>query len=564
MTESIFYNGAVFTADINNTIVEAIAINQGKIVAVGKTEEIMSLVTVDTKCIDLEGKMLMPGLIDAHMHPMWGGQQLVNCSLRYESLTLEETLQRIQQGLDKNATNDANEWFQVRAWSRSAMLPVGADLTRNGLDQLNTNRPIVVFANDCHTLVANSRALELLGLNDDTPDPADGKIGRDEQGRLNGILEDAPAMRAYDSLPSRGHDHNLHVATLVQEALNQQGVTTVFDARVSAESLELFTELKATDALSIRYLAAKEIMPSDAPTLNDVKTAVANVKEFSKAYVKQVVDHQPDVAVTSVKFFVDGVLHPMMTAALLSPYLHNMGTDDNPDWQSSGSIGDFYFSEEILTALTVEAAKEGFDLHYHTVAEGAIEYTLNAIEAMRMALPNKDIRPALAHNELAAPHHYSRFASLNAIAVLSLQWAGLLQSVVEEMQDSIGQERAKELEPAAKFIDAGARVAYGSDWPIDHLNEWYNLKVGLTRQGHDTTFRLDTDRDLTMIEVLRAATIEAAYLVHMDQYIGSLEAGKFADFIILDRNLFTIEKHLIEQTEVLSTVVAGKEVYCNW
>ncbi|MCT4707898.1 amidohydrolase [Enterobacteriaceae bacterium H16N7] len=563
----VYHNGTIYTADEQDTFCQAIAIGEGYIVAVGSDEEVMRLAGPETEVIDLQGKVMLPGIIDSHMHPFWGGKQLRGCNLNYAALSVEETLAIIQKHIDNDPFNGENDWLTVRAWQRQAMTPVGADMSREALDSLNTRRPVALFSNDCHTLAANSRALEMLSIDENTPIPADGKIARDEAGRLTGILEDAPAMRAFDSIPSGTPEQNVQIATHVQQVLNEQGVTTVMDTRVFAEQLEAFAVLRDRGELTVRMLGAKEVTPDSVDGPQDAARAIDEIAEFNRAWNDAEWTPAPGFGTTHVKFFVDGVLQPpTMTASLLEPYRENRGTHDAPDWQPSERYGDLYFTAPVLEALMVECGRAGIHPHTHTVADGAIEMVLNAVEKMRAAYPGKDVRPGLAHNELVAPHQYDRFAKLGATAVLSYQWGGLPGVLIDEEREMLGDARFEHMEPAARFLDAGARLAYGSDWPIDRLDEWYNLQVGMTRRAWDSEGnpagpRLDTDRDLTLIEALRSATIDAAYMIAREQYIGSLEVGKLADAIVLENNLFEQPVEKVYQTKVIRTLVGGKIVY---
>lgn len=564
----IYYNGPIFTADLKQPLAEAIAIIEGKIAAVGALETVKSVVSQkspsqEIEMIDLAGKMLMPGIIDAHLHPFWGGLQLSGCNLDYASLTVADTLQFVQNYLDQDPKKGENDWLQVRAFLRQAVLPLGTDITRRDLDTLNTKRPVILFANDCHTLVANSRALELFNIDENTPIPVDGTIRRYPDGTLNGIMEDAPAMRAFDSIPVLDPESAVIVAEEVQQLLNSQGVTTVMDARALPLQFDAFTTLKDEKKLTIRLFGAREITPDKAPTINDIPQAVAEMKRFAARYTDPQWQVEPGIFIHHAKFFVDGVMQsPINTASVLSPYRQNVGTKDAPNWQPSDNKGYLYYPNEILTGLITEVSREGFHPHMHTVADGAIEVTLDAIESMRNRLPGKDIRPALAHNELTAPHQYDRFKTLEAIPCLSYQWAGYTQEFADEMRDILGEERFEHLETAGKFIDAGVKVAFGSDWPIDPLDEWHDFKVAVTRKGAaPNNPRLDTDRDLTITEVLRSATIEAAYMLGAEQYVGSLEVGKLADYIILDRNPLEKAPEDIENVKILKTVIGGKTVY---
>lgn len=565
MADTLFFNGVIHTFDADDSVTEAIAIKDGVIIAVGTNSEINCFSGEDTRRIDLQKKMLMPGIIDSHLHAIWGGKQLLSFSLEYQSLTVEETLNKIQSHLDRDALKGEDDWLTVRAWLRCGMIPAGADITRAALDSLNTRRPVVLFSNDCHTLVANSRALTLLGIDETSPEPADGKYYRSEDGLLNGIIDDAPAMRAYDSITSLNQEQSVHLADVIQRALNAQGVTTVMDARVYTEHLDYFHELKQQNRLHIRFMGAKEVTPTDALIPTDADAVIGSIAELAEKYNTRW-SPAPDVSLCNVKFFIDGVLQPpMMTGSLREPYLENKGTEQIPDWQPSERYGDLYFKPDILNALFVSCAKAGLHPHTHTMTDGAIEMVLNAIEEMRSVCPDSDIRPTLAHNEYVGSDQYPRYKALNATVLLAFQWAGVTPELMQEEQNILGIHRFQNLETAGKFIDRGIRVAFGSDWPIDPLNEWYDFQVGVTRQAHlgneIYTPRLETDRNLTLKEVLRAATIDAAYVTHKEQYIGSLEKGKFADLIVLDQNVFDVDPHSIKDTRIMLTMVGGEIVY---
>lgn len=551
----IYINGYIYTADKQDSVCQAIAIENGYIIATGSTQQINSSQYVDnnTTVYDLQGKTMIPGLIDAHLHTFWGGMQLSSCNLNYQSLTVDQTLAIIQKYLDQDSNDNETNWLQVRGWLRQEVLPIGTDITRFDLDKLNTQRPVILFSNDCHTLVANSLALEKFGLNKDTPEPSDGKIGRTNNGELNGILEDAPAMRAFDSISKLTVQQAVNIAKLSQAELNKQGVTAVMDARITETIADAFLTLKQQDALSIRLFGAHELPPDDVSSIDQIPLLLDKVKQFAHHYDDKNWQPKPGIKISHTKLFVDGVMQaPLMTARLLKPYQLEHEKD---------RYGDLYYSTEMLDALILESAKAGFHPHMHTVGEGAIEVVLNAIEKMRKALPDADIRPSTAHNELSAAHQFARYQKLKACVVFSFQWAGCSATMVEQYHTLFGPERYNGLEAHGQYIDAGVNCAFGSDWPIDPLNEWYDFQVAMTRQIDTDHPRLNSDRNLTVTEVLRCATIGAAYILKQEQYIGSIEKGKFADMIILDRNPFTIPATDIQNVKVLTTIVGGKTVY---
>ena len=224
-----------------------------------------------------------------------------------------------------------------------------------------------------------------------------------------------------------------------------------------------------------------------------------------------------------------------------------------------------YFPAGQLATGLVALGRAGIDPHLHADGDGAVRAALDGIAALRQALPAADIRPAIAHDEIVAPADFGRFKALGAIPVLSFQWEKPAGDTLG-LKDYFGPERMKILEPAGLLSAAGARIAFGSDWPVDALDEWFALKVGVTRTNAPSApteyrGRLGEDPGLSREAALRAATINAAYELHQDEVTGSLEVGKLADLIVLDRNPLTVPAEEIAGTKVLETLVGGKVVY---
>jgi predicted amidohydrolase YtcJ len=274
------------------------------------------------------------------------------------------------------------------------------------------------------------------------------------------------------------------------------------------------------------------------------------------------------MTVRNVKFFLDGVITaPELTGAMLAPYFVNQGTAASPHWVPGNNHGpDVYFPAPVLRTMMIEAAKAGFEPHLHTDGDRAVREGLDAIEALRKQFSSRDIRAALAHDEVVDPADLPRYARLDAIPVLSFQWEKPAPDTIDNERDYLGPARFRYLEPAGVLAAAGARIAFGSDWPVDPLDEWFALKVGVTRTnspdaGPQYAGRLSEDSALTRKQVLRAITLNASYELHQDDKTGSLEVGKLADFIILDRNFFEIPAEQIADVKVLTTVVGGRVVY---
>lgn len=297
--------------------------------------------------------------------------------------------------------------------------------------------------------------------------------------------------------------------------------------------------------------------------------AVAYLKSMAKQYDQGPLVPEPHVSVHNVKLFLDGVITaPAQTGAMLAPYFVNQGTAAGSKWGPGKNPGpDVYFPAPVPKAMVIAAAGAGFEPHLHDDGDRAVHEGLNAIEALRKAGYSGDtIRAAIAHDEIVDPVDFPRYAALGAIPVLSLQWGKPAPDTIDGARDYLGPARFKYLEPAGVLAAAGAGIAFGSDWPVDPLNEWFALKVGVTRTNAPDVVekyagRLSEDAGLTRKQAIRSMTINAAYELYSDAKTGSLETGKLADFIVIDRDVFNIPAEQIADIKVLRTVVGGRVVY---
>jgi len=562
--DRVYRNGIIFTADAAHSQVQALAIRDGKIVYVGNDQGLAPFVAGNTVIVDLMGRFLMPGIVDGHMHPQEAGATLLKCNLHYESLTVEQLQHRVQACLDQTATQEPDRWLEVVNWFQESMLPTGVTTSRATLDALKTTRPIIVRSSFGHTVLANSRALLLAKITAATPDPVGGKIWRSATGDPTGLLEDAAKDIVTSVLPKPTPAQDLAAATAALAAMNKQGVTSFLDAIGAPEDLAAFTAVRKSGGLTARAHFAPLIEPKEAHTID---AAVARVVAVRKQYDEGPIVRTPGITVRNAKLFLDGVIAvPALTGAVLEPYRRNAGTASQPHWVKGTNRGPaVYFPPDVLAAALEGLARAGIDPHLHADGDGAVHAALNAIETLRKAFPGADIRPAIAHNEIVSPSDLVRFKALGAIPVLSLQW-GKPAGDTLGLSDYFGPARMKRLEPSGRLAAAGARIAFGSDWPVDELDEWFAFKVGVTRTNApdappENRGRLGDDPGLSRDTVFRAATINAAYELHEDDVTGSLEVGKFADLIVLDRNPLTIPAEEIAKTRVLETTVGGAVVY---
>jgi predicted amidohydrolase YtcJ len=563
--DRVYRNGYVYTVDAHDSVQTALAIRAGRIVYVGADAGLAPFVSPNTTVIDLHGRMMMPGLVDGHLHPLQGGGTLLKCSLNYEQLTVAQMQARIQSCLDQTQAHEPDAWLEVVNWFQEGMLPAGTVTNRGNLDALRTKRPIFVMSSFGHTALVNSRALQVAGITAQTPDPLGGKVGREASGNPSGILEDAAQEAVAKQIPAPTPADNVRAAASALDALRKQGVTTFLDAMAEPPALEAFAAVEREGKLTARAHFAVLITP---PQGRDPEQAVAMVKTLAQRFDQGAIEPTAKLTVRNVKLFLDGVITaPASTGALLTPYLSLQGSPANPHWAPSSSRGPaVYFPAPILEALLIGVAAAGFEPHMHADGDRAVREGLDGIGVLRRKFPDRDIRAAIAHDEIVDPADFPRFKQLNVNPVLSFQWEKQAPDTMEGAREYLGTARFKYMEPAGFLAAAGARIAYGSDWPVDPLDEWFALKVGVTRTNapqpdHKYAGRLSEDKGLSRHEVLRAITMNSSYELHQDQSTGSLEVGKLADLIVLDRNFFDIPADQIADIKVLQTVVGGRVVF---
>ena len=563
--DTVYRNGYVYTVDARDSVQQALAMRDGHIVYVGMDAGVAPFMGAKTRVVDLQGRMLMPGLVDGHMHPLQGGSALLKCSLNYEQLKVEQLQAKIQACLDATRAQEPDGWLEVVNWFQEGMVPAGVITHQAMLDVLKTQRPILVASSFGHSSLVNSRAMTIAGITAQSTDPLGGKIGRDSSGKPSGLLDDAAQDLVSAKIPKPTADDDVRSATAALDVMRKQGITTFLDAMAVPPTLAAFARLQHEGALTARAHFALLITP---PEGRDPRKAVRQVTELAHRYDGGPIQATPGMTVRNVKLFLDGVISaPALSGAMLQPYYARQGTPPDKLWAPSNNRGpEVYFPAPILRALLIDVVAAGFEPHMHADGDRAVHEGLDGIQVLRDTYPKKDVRSAIAHDEIVDPTDFPRYRQLNAIPVLSFQWEKPASDTIDYARDYLGPARFKFMEPAGFLAAAGARIAFGSDWPVDPLDEWFALKVGVTRTNSPRSLpkyagRLSEDPGLTRPAVLRAITMNSSYELHQDELTGSLEVGKLADLIVLDRNVLKVPAEDIAETKVLQTMVGGRVVY---
>jgi predicted amidohydrolase YtcJ len=537
----VLHNGKIYTADSDRSIKQAIAFSGNTILAVGNDRDMEKLIGPATNVVDLGGKLVLPGLIDTHIHPIIGAVNGAKCSLAGMKATIETLKPVIQDCLAKDE-GGADEWFEAAQLDN-----YGFQATAKDLDTIEAKRPIALEGNDGHTVWVNSRGLELLGVTAETPDPRGGKIERDASGGPTGSFADSAAIFVAEKIPAPSVEEQAALTAAELKKMSAIGITSLMDAFVTPTEAKVWRLLYDSGELPMRVRMAIYVAdPSD-----DSDEAVAGLVQASKEG-----DVDPDFLRSGlVKVFADGVMeYPAQTAALLSPYL-------DADGKPTDKKGELYFDPQRFARLVRKLDAAGLAVHIHAIGDCAVHASLDAFAAARNANGDKDNRHQIAHLQLVDPADFPRFKELGVLADMQLEWAKREPATEGPIEPYLGPDRYRYLYPAGSLHEAGATIIGGSDWDVSSYNPFRAFQTAVTRAGGKGQKPLNIDERIPLTTAIDAYTINAAYAMKQDKTTGSLEPGKRADLVVLDRDILSVDPNTIQDTKVLATYLDGRLVY---
>ncbi|MGJ7910777.1 amidohydrolase [Neobacillus sp. LXY-1] len=527
LADIIISSNAVFTGLSDQPKPASIAIKDNKIMAIGSKEEMEYFAAEHTKNYHFNDQLIMPGFHDFHLHIMQGAVSLKSVNL-FAARSEEEALQMINKFAQ---SNPENPWVIGFTWDASywdtQQLP-----DRYSLDQIIPDRPALMFHAEGHYAWVNSKALETANITGQTENPSYGVIGKYENGDPNGLLYekamDAVIQHAFNFRDIQKEDM---FANFLKHAASL-GVTSVHDlhALKNIDALEVFKKFEDKGELTTRIHLW--------PALNG---DLEHAKQLRNTY------HSTKLRVSGLKQFIDGVI-TARTAYLLEPYT------DQPD-----ICGETSFPPETIKKWVVDADKEGFSIRFHAIGDGAIRLALDAYEQAQRVNGKRDSRHNVEHIEVIHPDDIPRFQKLGVTA--SMQPDHLAMSERGVYTDKIGPEREKQVFLIHTLQESGATVAFGTDFPIDILNPLQQIYRAVTRIDSSGNKVWHPHERIALSDALKAYTIGPAYGSFREHELGTLEAGKLADLVVLERNLFDIPEEEIPDTKVLLTLVDGKVVY---
>ncbi len=541
----VFKNGAVYTIESKTPKAEAVAVTGKKISYVGNNKGADAFTGKSTQVIDLKGKMLLPGFVESHIHPTLA---IFVQGADLQSDSLDEVLARVKSWAD--AHPDAKV-IQAFGWRYTLFSTTGP--TKEALDKLFPDKPVMLVAIDVHSAWVNSKALEMAGIDAKTPDPAPGVSFFQRDPKTNeptGWVVETLAEQQILAKLNPPTPEAVMAATAEQlQKFAAAGITAAFDAGIATvpteRGLEGYQQMEKENNLPLRIVASYYW---NNPEITDpVDKVLALRQKF----------HSELVQARTLKIMFDGG-EAQHTAVMLQPYA------DRP-----GFLGEFAIDEKLVKAAVLKAQANGVDTHAHCYGDGTVRTYLDAVEVARKAYPNSPSRHASAHNIFVSDQDVPRFAKLNVTMQSSTQWA-TPDPTIKRTSEIVGDDVAfREFFRHNSVLKAGGRVAFGSDWPASGWVATYRpldaIQVAMTRAilpqyGNEqfTPILPPENERITLDQALKAYTIDAAYVLGLEDRIGSLKVDKLADMVIIDKDLHKIAPKGISTTKIDLTMMNGK------
>jgi predicted amidohydrolase YtcJ len=530
--------GHVFTPA--GIVEEAVLIEDGIITAIGAD----ALTTTDAVEIDAAGGLVSPGFQDSHIHPYHAGLDMIACDLSpYD--TADGYLTRIA---EYAAAHPELEWVSGGGWAMDAF-PGGLP-TAAALDAIVPDRPAFFPNRDGHGAWVNTKALEIAGIDDATPDPFDGRIERDAGGHAIGTLQEGAMGLVARHMPQPSQDDMDEALKIAQNQLFAWGVTGWQDAIVGAtndtpDPLDSYLRGITSGVLKAHVVGA---------LWWDRNRGLEQIPELVEKRERALA---AGFAATTVKIMQDGVAENF-TAGMLEPYLDSCGCPGE-------NMGKSFVDPTTLKEIAVQLDALGFQLHFHALGDRAVRESLDAVEAARTANGDTDLRHTLAHIQVVHPDDIPRFAELKVVANMQPLWARHEDQMDLLTIPFLGTRRAAWQYPFGSLHRAGAPLASGSDWPVSTANPLEIIHTTVNRAHVGATGLAAApflgEQALSLADALIAHSLGTAYLNHDEQRSGSIEVGKAADIVILDRDIFAAPVAEIGSATVVYTIIGGEIVY---
>jgi len=537
VADAILVHATIYTVNPRQPWAQALAIRDGRIIAVGSDKDIAAYRGQSTEVVDAKGHMVLPGFVDTHGHFMAGASSLPNVALD-DAKTVPQFQKMIA---DYAAAHPGLKWVQGMGWYYDIFGKTGLP-DKKLVDAVVSDRPVFLRAYDGHSSLANSKALEIAGITRDTPDPPNGIVVRDPAtGEPTGVLKEAAGDLVQKFIPRPTHEEQLDLLAKAIRYANSLGLTRIISCGGDAENVGLFDELRQRGNLTLRFYMAP-FAPTPSVTSEFIETLNRNREKY----------HDDWIDIGAVKFLLDGVIEAH-TAAMLEPYANDP------------TSGQLYFSPEKYKEGVMELDRLGYQIFTHAIGDRAIRLALDAYGEANKANGHSDARDKIEHIEDPSAQDIPRFGKLGVIASMQPLHATPNHDILDVWAVNVGPERAQRAWPWHDILIGGAHLSFGSDWPVVTLNPWPGVQILLTRETPEGTPAggWHPNERLTLPQAIEGYTMGGAIAARREKTEGSLEAGKLADLIVISQDLFKVESNQIGKTQVMMTMVGGKLVYQN-
>jgi predicted amidohydrolase YtcJ len=513
---------------------QALAIQKGRIVFVGDDADAQRWVATSTRVLRLDGATVLPGLIDSHIHVLEGGLSCAGCTFEDEELTVAQMAPIVRDCAARTPGSDIVVVQDLNA--------AGFRANRQQLDTILADRPLLLWGSDGHVGWANTAALERAGIARATTDPADGRMERDSSGMPTGLLVDGALRPVTSLIPKSTPEQRERALTMMLPKLAAAGITAYMEANTSEAAVATYVDVASRNQLTARVTLA---LRSDGGARREEIERLVRLRQLAEA--------QPLLRADIIKLFADGVMEfPTQSAAMLEPYLEAGG-------KPGKNLGRLDYPPAPLAQFVQQADTAGFGVHVHAIGDRAVRAALDAFAEARAHGSRRSY--SIAHMQLVDPADVPRFRELDVIASMQLRWAQPDNYTMDALLPYIGPQRHARLYAARSIVAGGGTIAGGSDWNVSSYNPFEAMATAISRTNPAEPKRgaLNAEQVLTLREMLAAYTINAARMLKRDSEIGSLEVGKAADVVVLDRRLDdSTPVSEVRATKVVYTFAAGR------
>jgi predicted amidohydrolase YtcJ len=529
--DRVFLNGKIITVDSENSIVEAIAVKDGIILATGTTEEIKSLLGEKTRIIELDGKTVLPGFIDTHSHPGVAARTFleINC-ISPPTRSIKEILSKIKK---KAKEIIPGEWIRAINYNQ-LKLEEKRHITREELDDVAPLNPVIITRLTGHLYILNSKGLEVSKIDRNTPDPPGGLIERDEDGNPTGLLNGLAGSLALLKIPPYTLEEIKDGLKKVYDQYSAWGFTSVHDPGTTAIDFRAYKQLLEEGVKQVRIQMMMRTHRESPRTTLEEMMALGIESGFGDDWLK----------IMSLKIMGDGT-GSGGTAGVYKPQ------------KRGDSLGLFMTEPEEMKDIVIEAQKAGIRVCIHSIVDRAIYLALDSIEAAQEQYPVSDMRHRIEHNSICTPKQLKRIKELGVNPASSI---GYMWSIGDDYYDNFVEERVIWCHPHKTMIEMGIIAGGNCDYPITDANPMIQIYEAVTRKT-STGLVVGIDEAISVMDAIRVYTYNGAYLEKEEHKKGSIELGKFADFVVIDRDILSTPVEEIKNIKVLKTIVDGQIIF---